>query len=104
MWNVNNIEIIEETFNKNGGVLKTLGLYALRLSSRQIKGLVTDNIITRIQPGFYKLTNYFPREEVIISRPFSKAVIFLESVMRSNMDIQIEYHLPGKLQLIKITI
>lgn len=78
---MNNIKIIEETFNKQGGVLKTSELNALGLSSRQIKRLIEDNIITRIKHGFYELINYLPKEEVIISRLFPEAVIFLESAM-----------------------
>lgn len=78
---MNNIKKIEETFNKHGGVLKTSELNALGLSSRQIKRLIEDNIIVRIKHGFYELTNYVPREEVIISRLFPEAVIFLESAM-----------------------
>ncbi|MDY0234756.1 MAG: type IV toxin-antitoxin system AbiEi family antitoxin domain-containing protein [Gudongella sp.] len=76
-----NINIIKETFNKHGGILKASELNVLGLSSRQIKRLIEDNIITRIKHGFYELTNYFPREEVIIARLFPDAVIFLESAM-----------------------
>ena len=43
--------------------------------------ILSDNIIVRIKHGFYELTNYVPREEVIISRLFPEAVIFLESAM-----------------------
>ena len=78
---MSNINKIEETFNKHGGVLKISELNALGLSSRQIKRLIEDNVIVRIKHGFYELTNYFPREEVIISRLFPEAAIFLESAM-----------------------
>jgi predicted transcriptional regulator of viral defense system len=40
-----------------------------------------EGIISRIKYGFYELTEYIPREEVIIARLFPKAVIFLESAM-----------------------
>lgn len=72
---------IKEEFHKYGGVLKTSELNKLGLSSRQIKALIEDKIITKIKHGFYELTEYFPREEVIIARLFPEAGIFLESAM-----------------------
>ncbi len=38
-------------------------------------------VISRIKYGYYELTDYIPKEEVIIARFFSKAVIFPESAM-----------------------
>lgn len=78
---MNRINKIKEAFDKYGGVLKTSELNDLGLSSRQIKGLIEDGIITKIKHGFYELKEYFPREEVIIARFFPEAVIFLESAM-----------------------
>lgn len=68
-------------FEKNGGVLKTSELNELGFSSRQIKRLLEENIISRIKQGFYELIEYSPREEVIISRIFPEAVFFLESAL-----------------------
>lgn len=68
-------------FEKNGGVLKTSELNELGFSSRQIKRLLEENIISRIKQGFYELIEYSPREEVIISTVFPEAVFFLESAL-----------------------
>lgn len=72
---------IKESFVEHGGILKTSELNELGLSSRQINGLIEDNVIVRIKRGFYELANHFTREEVIISRFFPEAVIFLESAL-----------------------
>lgn len=75
------IDKMKSEFNKHGGVLKTSELNDLGLSSRQINKLMEERIISRIKHGFYELTDYITREEVIISRLFPEAVIFLESAM-----------------------
>jgi len=72
---------IESEFEKHGGVLKTAELNDLGLSSRQIKKIVDDGFISRIKRGFYELTDDIVREEVIISRLFPEAIIFLESAL-----------------------
>lgn len=72
---------IEKEFEKHGGVLKTSELNVLGLSSRQIKKMVEEGIISKIKTGFYELTDYIVKEEVIIARLFPKAVIFLESAL-----------------------
>ena len=72
---------MKNEFKKHGGVLKTSELNNLGFSSRQINKLMEEGIISRIKYGFYELTEYIPREEVIIARLFPKAVIFLESAM-----------------------
>lgn len=68
-------------FEKNGGILKTSELNKLGFSSRQIKRLLEDKIISRIKQGFYESIEYSPREEVVISRLFPDAVFFLESAL-----------------------
>ena len=75
------IDKMKDEFNKHGGVLKTSELNDLGFSSRQIKSLIEEGMISRIKHGFYELTDYIPREEVIIARLFPEAVIFLESAL-----------------------
>lgn len=75
------IEKLEKEFIKKGGILKTSELNDLGFSSRQINKLMKEGIISRIKHGFYELTDYIPREEVIIARLFPEAVIFLESAL-----------------------
>ncbi len=75
------IHILRKEFQRRGGILKTTELNELGLSSRQIKRLLDDGVITRIKRGFYELTDYVSREEVIIARLFPQAVIFLESAL-----------------------
>lgn len=72
---------MKDEFNKHGGVLKTSELNDLGFSSRQIRNLIEEGIISRIKHGFYELTDHVPREEVIIARLFPEAVIFLESAL-----------------------
>ncbi|MDQ2088160.1 hypothetical protein RBH29_17185 [Herbivorax sp. ANBcel31] len=72
---------VKNEFIKNSGVLSTSELNDLGLSSRQIKKLVDDDFIVRIKKGFYELAEAISREEVIISRLFPDAVIFLESAL-----------------------
>ena len=72
---------IENEFKKYGGVLKASELNDLDLSSRQIKKMLDDGFISRIKKGFYELTDDIVREEVIISRLFPEAIIFLESAL-----------------------
>lgn len=72
---------VENEFIKNSGVLKTCELNDLGLSSRQIKKLLDDDFIVKIKKGFYELAEAVSREEVIISRLFPDAVIFLESAL-----------------------
>lgn len=72
---------VENEFIKNSGVLSTCELNDLGLSSRQIKKLLDDGFIVRIKKGFYELAKSVTREEVIISRLFPDAVIFLESAL-----------------------
>ncbi|MGI6649752.1 MAG: hypothetical protein GX755_05860 [Syntrophomonadaceae bacterium] len=75
------IHILRKEFYRRGGILKTAELNELGLSSRQIKRLLDEGVITRIKRGFYELTDYVSREEVIIARLFPQAVIFLESAL-----------------------
>ncbi len=75
------IETIKKEFKKQGGVLKTAELNQLGLSSRQIKNLLEEGVISKIKHGFYELSDYVTREEVIIARLFPQAVIFLESAL-----------------------
>lgn len=75
------IDILKKEFQRYGGILKTVELKDLGLSSRQIKRLLNEGIITKTKRGFYELTDYVIREEVIIARLFPRAVIFLESAL-----------------------
>ncbi len=61
----------ENEFIKYGGVLKTSELNNLGISSRQIKKLTEDGVISKIKRGFYELTGYIPKEEVIIAKLIS---------------------------------
>lgn len=72
---------IYQTFQNNGGILKTSQLNELGLYSRQIKKLIEDGDIARIKRGFYELTGSIYPEEVVIARLFPNAVIFLESAL-----------------------
>lgn len=78
---MNKIDKIKNNFIEYGGVLKTSELNDLGFSSRQIKKLMEEGLITKIKYGFYELTDYIPREEVIIARLFPESVIFLESAL-----------------------
>jgi len=78
---MNKIDKIKNHFIEYGGVLKTSELNDLGFSSRQIKKLMEEGIITKIKHGFYELTDYIPREEVIIARLFPESIIFLESAL-----------------------
>ncbi len=75
------INKIEKEFNKNGGIMKTCELNSMGLSSRQIRKLLDDQIITKIKRGYYILKDTIPPEEVIISRLFPDAIIYLESAL-----------------------
>jgi len=72
--------IIEE-FKKHGGILKTSDLNALGLSSRQIKRFLEEGALAKIKQGYYELADEVNPEEIIISRLFPEAVIFLESAL-----------------------
>lgn len=72
--------IIEE-FEKHGGILKTAELNSLGLSSRQIKKLLEEGEISKIKQGYYELADEVNPEEIIITRLFPEAVIFLESAL-----------------------
>lgn len=72
---------IKKQFIKRGGVLKTAELNHLGFSSRQIKKLTEEGVISRIKKGYYELADYIPREEVVIARLFPRAVIFRESAL-----------------------
>ena len=72
---------LKKEFKRYGGVLKTAELNQLGFSSRQIKNLLDEGVITRIKRGFYELTDYVSQEEVVIARLFPQAVIFLESAL-----------------------
>ena len=73
-------DILKKEFQRRGGILKTAELKELGLSSRQIKRLLDDGVITKTKRGF-ELTDYVIQEEVIIARLFPKAIIFLESAL-----------------------
>ena len=75
------IDQIKMEFEKYGGILKTSELSSLGFSSRQIKKLLDEEIITKIKYGYYEFSGIIPRDEIIIARLFPKAVIFLESAL-----------------------
>jgi len=76
-----NLNTLKKEFGGRGGILKTAELKELGLSSRQIKRLLDNGVITKTKRGFYELTDYVVQEEVIIACLFPKAVIFLESAL-----------------------
>lgn len=78
---IRKINYMNHEFKKNGGVLRTLELKNLGISSRQINNLIEDGIISKIKNGFYESTEHPPKEEVIIARLFPNAVFFLESAL-----------------------
>jgi len=75
------INKVKSLFNKHGGVMKTSQLNTIGLDSRQIQRLCDDAIISRIKHGYYELLDNPPAEEVVISRLFPDAVIYLESAL-----------------------
>jgi hypothetical protein len=46
------IDILKKEFQRYGGILKTVELKDLGLSSRQIKRLLNEGIITKAKRGF----------------------------------------------------
>ncbi|WP_373893780.1 type IV toxin-antitoxin system AbiEi family antitoxin domain-containing protein [Virgibacillus sp. CBA3643] len=74
-------KVVKKEFQKNGGILKTAELKDCNISSRQIKKLLDDGVISRVKHGYYELSDYMAREEVVIARLFPKAVIYLESAL-----------------------
>ncbi len=74
-------ETMIRKFKSNGGILKTSQLNELGYSSRQIKRMLNIGIINRIKYGFYELSDYISREEVILTKLFPESVIFLESAL-----------------------
>ncbi|WP_147534509.1 type IV toxin-antitoxin system AbiEi family antitoxin domain-containing protein [Bacillus marasmi] len=72
---------VKKKFEKYGGILKTSELNQCGLTSRQINDLLAEGLITKIKRGFYELTDYMVREEVVIARLFPESVIFLESAL-----------------------
>ena len=75
------IKKLNQKFQNNGGIMKTSELNSMGLSSRQIKKLLEDQVITKIKRGYYILSNTMPQEEVIITRMFPEAIIYLESAL-----------------------
>lgn len=72
--------IIDE-FSKQGGILKTAELNGLGLTSRQIKQLLGEGVLSKIKQGYYELADAVNPDEIIIARLFPEAVIFLESAL-----------------------
>lgn len=75
------LSIVKKEFERYGGILKTSELKDLGLSSRQIKRFLDDGVISKVKHGYYELSDYFTREEVVIARLFPLAVIYLESAL-----------------------
>lgn len=78
---MNNVDMVKKKFMKFGGILKTSELKDCGLSSRQIKKLLDEGIISRIKQGYYELSDFISKEEVVIARLFPQAVIYLESAL-----------------------
>ncbi|GAB6107324.1 type IV toxin-antitoxin system AbiEi family antitoxin domain-containing protein [Fusibacter bizertensis] len=75
------IEFIIKRFYSQNGILKTSELKQLGLSSRQIKKLLEEGVISKIKTGYYELVEAMVTEEAIISKLFPEAVVFLESAL-----------------------
>ncbi len=75
------LDILYKEFDKHGGILKTSELNDIGFSSRQIKKLIEDNVVSRIKYGYYELLDATFPEEATIARLFPQAVIFLESAL-----------------------
>ena len=75
------IKIVKDAFVHQGGVLKTEDLRQLGLNSRQVKRLLETSVIRKIKHGFYELSDGMVAEEVLISKLFPNAIIFLESAL-----------------------
>lgn len=73
--------LLYDTFEKSGSVLKTSDLKNIGINSRQIKKLVEEEIIRRIKQGYYELNEVIYPEEVLIAKLFPDAVIYLESAL-----------------------
>jgi predicted transcriptional regulator of viral defense system len=76
-----NYNLLKDTFEKSGSILKTNELKKLGLNNRQIKKLVEDNIIRRIKQGYYEMNEVIYPEEFLIAKLFPNAVIYLESAL-----------------------
>lgn len=75
------IEELKKEFEKHGGIMRTAELKAIGLNSRQILRLIEGNIVTKIKTGVYEFVSIPAPDEVIISKLFPTAIIYLESAL-----------------------
>jgi predicted transcriptional regulator of viral defense system len=87
---------LKHHFHKHGGIMKTAELRTLGLSSRQLLQLVHKGVLDKISRGKYQLSDQILPEEVLITKLFSSAVLYLESAL-----VQYGYtdRIPSKWQL-----
>lgn len=74
-------EELKKEFRNHGGIMRTAELNGIGLDSRKISRLIENNILNRIKTGVYEFADISVPDEVMISRMFPTAVIYLESAL-----------------------
>lgn len=75
-------DLLNIEFQKHNGVMKTSELNNIGLNSRSISKLLNEKKIVKLKKGIYQLSSDIDTpEEVIISKLFPKAVIYLNSAL-----------------------
>ena len=74
-------KVLIKAFMKQGGILKTKELKALGLTSRQLKTLLDEGVVSKIKYGYYELADRVVPDQVMIARLFPQAIVFLESAL-----------------------
>lgn len=72
---------LKNIFIDGGGILKTSQLNEYGFSAYMINKLLGDNKITRVNRGYYMLSDTYLHDYEIISSLFPEAIIYLESAL-----------------------
>lgn len=75
------IDDLKTIFRKNGGIMKTSELKVTGLDSRKISMLLQENILEKIKTGVYSIAGETIPDEIMITKIFPTAVIYLESAL-----------------------
>jgi len=79
---VKHIDKLKNEFDKNGGILKTSQLSALKIDFRGIQRLINSGLIEKIKTGFYRLVeNEDSGETAIIARLFPDGVLWRNTAL-----------------------
>lgn len=76
-----NPKIVFENFKKNNGIMKLSELKSTGLNDFQIKKMVNDGLIRKLKRGVYEVTSTVNSDDIVISKVFPNAIIFLESAL-----------------------